>query len=301
MKIRNWRVRMNPVGLRACLIRVQSFNFVIQKLGQGNVAVKNQKLLTCAAIGMILLGNGISHPILTRHDKADSLYIRLGNEFKDVVVDLRVPTPRFPNGRSGNGVGVMISSRWVLTAAHVASGLRPQRLPTPSVTINGINIQVEKVLLHPRWREEGPADIGLIKLKESVRSSRWAKPYEGNDEIGKDIKIVGWGDFGTGLTGPTTMDQRLRGATNRVDDVTEDNLIFDFDSPESNDATELEGVSGPGDSGGPALAEIKGELFVLGVSVAQDGHGRGRGRYGATEYYTKVSNYAKWIKEAMKD
>ena len=248
---------------------------------------------------------GAAPPIITRHDRDPSRFEKLGNEFWGVLVDLKVPTQKFPAGRRGNGVGVLIDSQWVLTAAHVAAGLKANKSDdrieySHTVTVGGKEFNQDYVVLHPEWKEYGPADIALIHLTSPVQSFRRVFPYERRDEIGKIITVVGWGDFGTGLTGPTTMDQKLRGATNKIDEVTEDNIIFSFDDPDSKGTTDLEGISGPGDSGGPALLEMKGKFYVLGVSVAQDGRGHGRGRYGATEFYTRVSTYAKWIKKMMR-
>lgn len=92
--------------------------------------------------------------------------------------------------------------------------------------------------------------------------------YAGSDEIGKEIVIVGKGDTGTGLSGPLSADGILRAATNRVDDIFDGQIVFDFDAPDSEDVTDLEGVSGPGDSGGPAFLEANGTRYVVGISVA---------------------------------
>lgn len=59
--------------------------------------------------------------------------------------------------------------------------------------------------------------------------------------------------------------------------------------------TPLEGISGPGDSGGPALIETADGLRVAGLSVASSG--RPKGRYGALEFYSRVSPQVTWIRE----
>lgn len=53
----------------------------------------------------------------------------------------------------------------------------------------------------------------------------------------------------------------------------------------------------PGDSGGPALVQHDGDVFVVGVSSTQSTRATGgrEGVYGVTEYYVRVSAYADWI------
>src|SRR5262249_54492546 len=84
-----------------------------------------------------------------------------------------------------------------------------------------------------------------------------------------------------------------RGATNKIDAADKEWLYFTFDSPET--ATDLEGISGPGDSGGPALIQVNGKLYIAGVSVWGNPGKNGRGTYGAREGYTRVSSYYDWI------
>ena len=61
--------------------------------------------------------------------------------------------------------------------------------------------------------------------------------------------------------------------------------------------SEMEGVGGPGDSGGPALVEESGRYFVAGISSASM-NGR-PGTYGVTDVYTRVSSYVDWIEKTM--
>src|SRR5229473_4442681 len=150
------------------------------------------------AIGSVITMT-ISKPIIVRHDTADSLYVNLGSRFADVLVDLRVPTKRTREGRSGNGVGVLVDSRWVLTAAHVAVELT--RVITTrktrrrrSVIIDQREYEIANVFLNPQWTELGPGDVALVQLKSPVKGHRWAIPYERRDEEGQIITVAGWGD-----------------------------------------------------------------------------------------------------------
>ncbi|MEL6605956.1 MAG: trypsin-like serine protease, partial [Cyanobacteria bacterium J06614_10] len=79
----------------------------------------------------------------------------------------------------------------------------------------------------------------------------------------------------------------------RIEQVDEQWLVFKFDAPP--DCTDLEGISGPGDSGSPALLETENGWAIAGISSGNEDHGLGEGRYNTTEYYTRVSQYLGWI------
>ena len=87
-------------------------------------------------------------------------------------------------------------------------------------------------------------------------------------------------------------------------------LAFDFDAPNSGKALSLEGVSGPGDSGGPAFIETDEGLKVAGISsyssyptekmdaLAREGKLPIQA-YGTVEHYTRVSQRLEWIKTVI--
>ncbi len=225
--------------------------------------------------------------IIRRHDVPDSLYVNLAREYTSVA-HLNLPVP----SGAADGEGTLIGPRWVLTAAHLASEI----LPGSRVTIGGTDYLVDTVFVHPGW-DDGAHDIALVRLASSVVDVEPARLYRGAEELNEVVVLVGYGDQGTGLTGPTTNDWQVRTATNRVDEATAFWLKMRFDAPGDPRVTPLEGVSGPGDSGGPAyLADAKGEVIV-GVSGGQSTRATGGqpGRYGVTEYYTRVSRYLEWI------
>ena len=136
---------------------------------------------------------------------------------------------------------------------------------------------------------------------EPVREIRPAKLYKEYDEVDKQIWFVGNGRPGTGKTGPKKGDTKLfRAATNTVAQAPRAQLIFYFDAPGMG-ATALEGVSGPGDSGGPALLESGGRLYVVGVSTAGDDTNEDgiTGGYGDLEIYARVAHYREWLVSIM--
>lgn len=224
--------------------------------------------------------------IIRRHDRPDSLFLELGRGWRSLA-HLNLPTPQ----GAGDGEGTLIGPRWVLTAAHVATELE---LGHP-VTVAGADHAVDSIVLHPEWND-GPHDLALVRLATPVVEVPPARLYRESDEVDRVVVMVGWGDYGTGLAGPEGNDRRVRGATNRVDEVSNLWLKLRFDAPDDPRATDLEGVSGPGDSGGPAYLEGSGPEILMGVGSGQSTRdAAGPGRYGAVEYYVRISRYVEWI------
>jgi len=226
-----------------------------------------------------------------RHDQPESLYLELGDTYPSLA-HLNLPT------QSGvpDGEGTLIAPRWVLTAAHVGVELEPGH----RITVAGADYPVDSVIIHPEW-DDGPNDLALVRLATPVNGVAPAHLYRESNEVDHVISIVGYGDFGTGLTGPEDNDHQVRGATNRIDQASDFWLKFAFDPPGSERTTPLEGVSGPGDSGGPAyLYGVDGQVLV-GVSSGQSTRATGGqpGRYTVVEYYVRVSRYVEWIDRTL--
>ena len=226
-------------------------------------------------------------PIVIRHDREDARYLALGQRFPAVC---RIRT---------GGAGTLVALHWVLTAAHVARGVSAG----DEVVIGARAIPVARVVLHPGWstpQTNVVDDIALLELATAVDAVSPVPLYRGRDETGRVTTFVGHGGTGNGQSGAMPSDGRLRGATNRVERTDSRWIVFRFDPP-AEGATELEGISGPGDSGGPAFLEMDGVIFLAGVSSWQDNRGQGgrQGVYGVLEYYARVSSYVGWIDEVI--
>ncbi|HJQ35618.1 MAG TPA: trypsin-like serine protease [Thermoanaerobaculia bacterium] len=226
--------------------------------------------------------------IMIRHDRSDADYVRLGARYPAVASVQKIAE------------GVLVAPRWVLTAAHVGSELSPAG---SFVEIAGQRVRVDAIVIHPEYfpEERSAHDLALLHLERAVDGITPAAPYAGNDELGMTVTFVGRGQTGDGKTGPAREDGVVRGATNVVD-VVEANIVgFTFDAPPR--ATKLEGISGPGDSGGPALITRNGTLFTIGVSSANASERDGGGpcRYRSHEIYARVSSHREWIETTMRN
>jgi len=197
------------------------------------------------------------------------------------------------------GEATLIDSSWILTAGHIGRDLIHDLNNgySPTVKCNGKEYPLATVVIHPHFDDtpEGVVnDIALVKIKGTITGVTPARIYSRADELGKNIVIVGRGDVGTGLTGPRERTRITRAATNIIDGADSTWVRFTFDAPDSRHVTGLEGVSGPGDSGGPAFCDIDSVRYILGVSSHQISK-TGKGRYGAVEYYSRVSSFSDWI------
>lgn len=234
------------------------------------------------ALALAFISVSSAQAIIIRHDRDDSKYLELGRRYPAICFV----------GRDGEGT--LIAPQWVLTAAHVVEAMPKD---ARSVRFETADYPVEKVIIHSSWKQGGPHDVALMKLSRPVEGIAPVALYTDTDEVGKTVTFVGRGDTGTGLTGPKTMDKKKRAATNKIENADKEWLYFTFDDPSR--ATDLEGISGPGDSGGPALIEKDGRLYNAGVSVWGRPGKNGRGTYGATEGYVRVSSYKNWITSVM--
>lgn len=225
------------------------------------------------------------HAIIIRHDRADARYIELGRRFLPALCRINLP----------DGEGTLIAPSWVLTAGHVALDIPPGH----EVLISGKKYRITGRFVHPDY-VRSRHDVALLRLHKPVRHVRPVELYRERDEVGRIVTLVGGGESGTGLTGPRLNDGIVRAALNRIDQVNKAWIIFNFDPPET--ALDMEGISGPGDSGGPAFIRKDGMLYLAGVSAIQSflRPGDREGRYGVLEYYSRVSSYADWIDGILK-
>lgn len=250
-----------------------------------------------------------AHAIVIRDDVDDSKYRVSAYEFP-ALVDM-----------PGEGHGVLIAPRWVITAAHAITW----QSEIKQVTVNGKARDVERLVIHAGYKmppqellEHALAtwdwtlfsvmlsssdDIALIKLAQAVTDVSPAAFHKGDDEFQAIVQIIGKGAKGTGATGYDFNDPHrteLRRAYNKITSAHGRWFCYVFDKPA--EALALEGGSGNGDSGGPVLIQAKGTWQLAGLTSWTAPQGTVRnppGLYGQISCNVRLSHYKEWIESVI--
>ena len=150
---------------------------------------------------------------------ASAIVIR--SDVKDA--EYRVPASAFPAlvDMPGEGQGVLIAPRWVVTAAHAAP-MQMQGMED-EVSIGGVARKVTRVITYPGYKRlpdelvkqalasgdisriwaflASSNDIALIELAAPVTDVTPVLLYRGNKEVGMTVELVGKGATGNGTVG----------------------------------------------------------------------------------------------------
>ena len=241
-----------------------------------------------------------ANSIIRRHDLNDSMYLMDQNEYAFNVY--------------WGCSSTLIHKRWLLTAAHCIAGYDGNGISTPSsVEILDVTYFVESEFYHPEYvsvrqidYDERKNDIALVKLQSPVDNVSPVSLYEGDDELGQEVEIWGFGHTGDGVTGQVMpcgsepCSQELRRGTSQVSLVSNHELTLRFRSPDEASVTEFEGHIGNGDSGGAAIIIVDGQRYVVGVGSTGKFNNKPF-KYGSNSIYERVSVHLNWIKEVMGD
>lgn len=260
------------------------------------------RLLKAGLAGLGLAMAGSSQSIVVRHDVPDSVYLADEQDHPAVFA-----LYRSPKGYK-NCVATLVHERWAVTAAHctgkaITEAMGPGK-PGYPVEIAGKEATMDKLVLHPDSAMTRPlkpswTDVALLRFAKPVRGVRPVALHDRKDEVGRTVLLPGWGRLGNGVDALAGEDGRFRIAHNRVDSASELYVDWRFDDPRQGRAVKLEGISGPGDSGGPALVRKGSGWATLGVSSHQNTFGGPEGRYGVVERYVRISAILPWIRREI--
>uniref|UniRef100_A0A3Q1ERB6 Tryptase-2-like n=1 Tax=Acanthochromis polyacanthus TaxID=80966 RepID=A0A3Q1ERB6_9TELE len=207
--------------------------------------------------------------------------------------------------------GTLLTSQWVLSAAHCLDGLQKPAFHRSMVWIGTHKLQklsgrymgIDTVILHPHFYSltNGFAnDIALIKLKKKVVFSQnvtLVQLASANDVFGpsSDCWIIGWGQIGNGvpLPDPETLQQLkiplMTQSSCEVDRFqTLSWVVIAGDEAGGKDSCE-------GDCGGPLMCRTA-RGFVQ-VGIRSYGSGGGCGLPDSPSVYTRVSKHLRFIND----
>jgi secreted trypsin-like serine protease len=168
--------------------------------------------------------------------------------------------------------GSVISSTWVLTAAHCVEGDDGSDLwvvtgrEDLSNTSAGQRIKVASVHVHPAYANS-THDAALLRLASATSSPAIQLSTAANENLeaaGTPVKVTGWGDQLPTL-GLFSSNQLREVDLEVVSDAECGQTNFGFDAATGVCAAELLKDSCQGDSGGPLFGTVGGTRIQIGI------------------------------------
>lgn len=252
-----------------------------------------------------------SEAIVRRADKTDAEYRTLATQPQFSSVGIVEAIFRGETSYSGLGSATLISSDMILSAAHVFASDVTSEVTAMRFVLNGVPYPIslgnlDSIHLHPDYDATRLLnDIAVVDL--SISSAATPAALFGDPvPLGSPITLVGYGETGTGTTGSTVYDEVKRAAQNAIDEISRNETFeIDFDHPRlstyssmgSKSPLTLEGLLGPGDSGGSAWFNSSFGWAVVGINsygIDWDPRSPTDG-YGDVSGFTYVPAFVDWI------
>lgn len=190
------------------------------------------------------------------------------------------------------GGGVIINSRWILTAAHVVGSSTTDKLKVGTGSTNYLQSDystVEKIIIHPNYKYNGKSklndnDIALIKLakplsfgdnRNAIKISN-STYYSANTEA----TVSGWGMTDENNSSASPL---LKKADILISTMSEFFLKSEMTSS---------GYHSSGDSGGPLTISTGSSDLLIGIVNSTN-------KAQNLKYYVNVGHYFDWIMSEM--
>lgn len=186
---------------------------------------------------------------------------------------------------------VIISPRWVVTAAHVVNGKK-----NVNIKVKDREFKMVKVIINNKFNEDkiGFYDIALAQSEEDMEIGFYPKLYDARDEAGKTAGICGHGITGTLLTGANISDGKRRAGSNVIQKSENHVLVC---SSGRRGITKMDFLISHGDSGGGLFIDKK----LAGVnSFVTATDGKPDSNYGDESHHTRISLFKDWIECCMR-
>ena len=169
--------------------------------------------------------------------------------------------------------GSVISSRWVLTAAHCMVDTKPGDIQVGVGRTNiddlsqGQTLAVDRIVVHPDYEDTGTFDAALVRVTADIASPSIPLAAVGEDSLeadGAPLTVAGWG---TEFFGSPFIPADLKSVDLEAvgDDSCTTNGLMGFQPDSEICAETLGGDSCQGDSGGPLFGTVDGRLTQVGI------------------------------------
>jgi hypothetical protein len=239
---------------------------------------------SCVRVVVVLLmvAPAAATAVLTRSDRDDDEYVELATRYASAV----------PLGL-GQGEGVAVAPRWILTAAHRAVLLRDLR-PRPRLRIDAREYDVEDVITHPEWNG-AMNDLGLVRITMPLAIAP-TPTCRDPDENAKTVVVVAHGGGGRlGARDAHGSERRKRAYINTIESLGA--RTFELRVKPGDEASDLQGAALREETGAPAYLEDEGKPCVAGIlqAVEEPDAKAASGSVGERERFTRLSAYNWWI------
>lgn len=232
----------------------------------------------------------------------------------------------FDDGSGGCGTATLIAPDVLLTAAHVLVSpgkeikhicFQPQASPSP-ITPNIIQ-KPKNIWIHPDYNHTSKIknhDIAIIQLAQPfnpdhIRPAQLQKTLP-DDFVFADTTVVGYGSSGNNNEGAIFNDRKRRAGNMELFlDRNEKNCLYMPFTPNTNeigfidsaDSSKYTTIAAPGDSGGPAFIQIKGEPSPRILAITQgyeQKHDLISGITSTNDKFMSIPYYYPWIESKLR-